>query len=641
MEVQTPIKQISAEDIAEQKIGKEQLVKFTSILQKYQSGKVHLERRVKDAEDWWKKRNSFQEQKTTDFAKSDVYHCESGWLHNIIVSKHADAMDAYPEPNILPREETDKPEAMKLKAIIPCILEQNKFEKTYSEAMWQKLKTGTGVYKVFWDAKKLNGLGDISIERVNLLDIFWQAGIQDIQKSKYVFHTELADKDELIEAYPELKDKNITSPFTATKFRYDDKVSTEDKVTMIEVYYKKWQNGKKVLHYCKYVGDFVLYATENETQPTMDAMGMQRPPLSERGLYDHGLYPFVFDPLFPIEGSPCGYGFVDTHENSQTVIDLMSTAILQNTMVGAVPRYFARMDGAVNEDEFLDLTKPIVHVNGNLGDDSLRVVDYKPLSGNYINVLTQMVDELRQTSGNTETANGTSTGGVTAGSAIVALQEASGKTSRDSTKSAYRAYEEIINIVIELIRQFYDMPRQFRIVGQLGEQLFVNYTNAGIQPQPQGSLYGMDMGFRLPVFDIKVTAQKRNPYTKLSQNELALQFYQLGFFNPQQTDQALATLDMMDFDGKESIQQKIASNGTLAQRLATYQQLALTLAGKYGDSQAINVISQDVNGTGMMPQAQASKSDIEEANEQLNPQSEDKHIEKARERSNQASQPNE
>ena len=640
MEIQTPNTQINSEDLTAQKIGKEQLVKFTSILQKYQSGKVHLERRVKDAEDWWKKRNSFQEQKTTDFAKSHVYHCESGWLHNIIVSKHADAMDAYPEPNILPREESDRAEAMKLKAIIPCILEQNKFEKTYSEAMWQKLKTGTGVYKVFWDAKKLNGLGDISIERVNLLDIFWQAGIQDIQKSKYVFHTELADKDELIEAYPELKDMNITSPFTATKFRYDDKVSTEDKVTMIEVYYKKWQNGKKVLHYCKYVGDYVLYATENETQPTMDAMGMQNPPLSERGLYDHGLYPFVFDPLFPIEGSPCGYGFVDTHENSQTVIDLMSTAILQNTMVGAVPRYFARMDGAVNEEEFLDLTKPIVHVNGNLGDDSLRVVDYKPLSGNYINVLESVVDELRQTSGNTETANGTSTGGVTAGSAIVALQEASGKTSRDSTKSAYRAYEEIINIVIELIRQFYDMPRQFRIVGQLGEQMFVNYTNAGIQPQPQGSLYGMDMGFRLPVFDIKVSAQKRNPYTKLSQNELALQFYQLGFFNPQQTDQALATLDMMDFDGKESIQQKIASNGTLAQRLATYQQLALTLAGKYGDSQAIQVIAQDVDG-GQMQMPNMTKGKAEEASEQLNPQKEDKHIEKARERSNQASQPNE
>ena len=46
----------------------------------------------------------------------------SGWLHNVIVSKHADAIEAYPEPNILPREESDRAEAKVLSAIIPCVL---------------------------------------------------------------------------------------------------------------------------------------------------------------------------------------------------------------------------------------------------------------------------------------------------------------------------------------------------------------------------------------------------------------------------------------------------------------------------------------------------------------------------------------
>ena len=73
-----------------------------------------------------------------------------------------------------------------------------------------------------------------------------------------------------------------------------------------------------------------------------------------------------------------------------------------------------------------------------------------------------------------------------------------------------------------------------------------------MQLQDQGTAFGQDGGFRLPVFDIKVTAQKKNVYTKVSQNELALQFFQLGFFNPQMTDQTLMCLEMMDFDGKDA-----------------------------------------------------------------------------------------
>jgi hypothetical protein len=122
-----------------------------------------------------------------------------------------------------------------LSDIIPCILEQNHFEATYNEAMWRKMKTGTAVYKVVWDKNKLNGLGDIGVECVNVLNLFWEPGIIDIQKSRYVFHTELWDKDLLQERYPEeLKDGLKGNDFIASKFLYDDKVDTENKATVIE-----------------------------------------------------------------------------------------------------------------------------------------------------------------------------------------------------------------------------------------------------------------------------------------------------------------------------------------------------------------------------------------------------------------------
>ena len=527
-----------------------------STLRAYKAGKTRTEQRIVASENWWKLRNQSHPEGEQEFCS------RSGWLHNVIVSKHADAMAAYPEPAILPREPDDRPQAQILSAILPCVLEQNRFEQTYSDAMWQKLKTGTGVYKVVWDADKLGGLGDISVGRVNLLNLYWEPGITDIQASRYLFHTELCDRELLRQAYPQLQTKLKGNTFLSTRFLYDDAVDTGSKATVVEVYYRS--GGK--LHYCKFVEDTVLYATEND------------PALAQRGLYDHGQYPYIFDALFPIEGSPCGYGFVDLCRNPQTEIDLLKTAFLRNARAGAVPRFFSRTDGNINEEEFLDLSRSVVHVAGNVDEASIRRIEHNSLDGNYLGVLDRTIDELRQTSGNTETSTGTVSSGVTAAAAIAALQEASGKGSRDATQASYRAYSRMIELCIELIRQFYTLPRQFRITGQQGAEEFVSYTNQALQPQPQGNAFGQELGMRKPVFDIRVSAQKHSAYTRMTQNELALQFFQLGFFNPQLTQQALLCLDMMDFDGKEEIRRRVARGDASRQKLAGALQLAAELS---------------------------------------------------------------
>ena len=164
--------------------------------------------------------------------------------------------------------------------------------------MWQKLKTGTGVYKVDWDPEKLNGLGDIAIERVDLLNLFWEPGTEDIQNSPYFFHTRLENNRELEETYPQLKGQLKGTGFLASRFLYDDAVSTEGKSTVVDVYYKRKEQGRSVLHYCKYVGDTVLYSTENiKLLRLRSAQGEETEalPAGGGGLYEHGLYPFVFD----------------------------------------------------------------------------------------------------------------------------------------------------------------------------------------------------------------------------------------------------------------------------------------------------------------------------------------------------------
>ena len=543
------------------------LQEFTRLLHRYKAGKASIEKRAVAAENWWKLRNSAEERKVSE--GTGGFQAVSGWLHNVIVSKHADAMEAYPEPVILPRESEDRREAMVLGRIIPVILELNGFEQTYDQCMWQKLKTGTGVYKVFWDAEKSGGLGDIAIERVDLLNVFWEPGLRDIQKSPCFFHTSLEDNELLEQMYPQLRAKLKSPGFTATSFIYDDSVSTESRSTVIEVYYKRRSGGKNILHYCKYVGDTVLFSTENQ------------PDDYPKGLYEHGLYPFVFDSLFPVEGSPCGYGYIDLCRNAQTQIDMMQTAFIKNVMVGAVPRYFQRMDGAVNEEEFLNLSNPIIHVSGNLGEDSLRTVDYKPLSGSYLDMRQSVINELRETSGNTETSVGISSSGVTAASAIAALQEASGKGSRDATRASYRVYSQIVSLCIELIRQFYSLPRQFRITGDMGVEDFISYSNENLRPQDMGELGDVKLGLRLPLFDIKVMAQKKSGYSRLTQNELALQFFKLGFFKDEQADAALRCMSMMDFEGRDELMQLVKRSRQQSVQMELFRSYALAMTEKY------------------------------------------------------------
>ena len=547
------------------KISVDTLRKGDEILRKYKTGKKTLEDKIVKNERWWKIRH--WEMLSNEDNRDDPKPA-SAWLFNTIISKHADYMDSYPTADILPREQGDVDEAKRLSSIIPVVLQQNEFRQIYSEEVWYKLKHGTGVYGVFWDGSKLNGLGDIQIESMDILSMFWEPGITDIQESRNLFTVELVDNDILREKYPQVTDKLSKSSDTLVKkYWHDDSIDTTNKSAVIDWYYHKTINGKKTLQYIKYTNDIVLYATEED------------PNLAERGLYDHGKYPFVFDVLFPEVDMPCGFGFVDVCKNAQTTIDIYNNCFEKNLQFAASPRYMCRNDGGINEEEFSNPNNLLVHTNGNLGEDSIKpIVAPTLVNSNYLNLLDQKINEMKETAGNRDATTGGTQAGVTAASAIAAMQESAGKTSRDQISSSYDAYKKVVDIVIELIRQFYDMPRQFRIIGEQGQQEFTTYTNMGLQPQYQGLEFGVDMGYRLPVFDIEVKTEKESAYTQMSQNELALDFYNRGFFNPQFSDQALACIDMMEFKGKNMMIDKIQQNGGMYQQLMQVEQMLLQMA---------------------------------------------------------------
>ena len=572
------------------KIGAEELRRANGILKKYKEGKTRLEQRIIDNEQFWKLRHWEQMEKEGQGGNSGDPQPASGWLVNCILSKHADAMDCYPAPTVLPREPDDRQEAQRLSRILPVVLKKNQFKRTYSSAWWYKLKSGCAVYGVFWDGTKLGGLGDISVKRMDLLNLFWEPGVTDIQDSAHFFSTELVDNDKLLAEYPQLEGKLGRGNFTLSRYLYDDTVDTSNKSLVVDWYYHTNMEGRKVLQYCKYAGETVLYATENDTvQPTeTQLMGADEngrpvmgqvpcgPSMAQRGWYDHGKYPFVFDVLFPEEGTPCGYGYIDLCKSPQKQIDLMNQAILKNTLANATPRFFIRSDGAVNENEYADWTRPFVHTNGNLGSDSIAPIRAGSLDSVYVAILNNKIGEMKETAGNRDVANGGTASGVTAGTAIAALQESSGKLSRNMIDDGYEAFADVVTLCIELIRQFYELPRQFRLLGAMGTEEFVSYDHSGLQPRVMDD--GVTVSSRVPEFDLEIGAERESPYRTAEANQLALQLFQMGFFRDDLADQALRCLELMEFKNKDQLARVISGGQTQARQIAALRQQLLQLA---------------------------------------------------------------
>ena len=552
------------EDNLEEVIGTEEVAKAAQLLQRYKSGKAALDTRIVDNELWFRMRhwknykNEMMEGKPTP---------ASGWLFNSIANKHADAMDNYPEPNVLPRSADDEKTAKVLSKVLPVVLEQADYEQTYSDTWWRKLKQGTGVKGVFWDPAKRSGLGDITIQSMDILMLYWEPGVMDVQESANLFSLRLEDNDQLKARWPQL-DGHTGSTLEVAKYVHDEHIDTTDKSVVVDWYYKKARpEGEPLLHYCKFCNGVVLYASENDPQ------------YADRGFYDHGLYPFVFDPLFMEEDSPAGFGYIDVMKDTQTAIDEMNHAMDENIKLAAKPRFLLSDAAGVNEEELADWSRDIVHVAGTLRDGSLTPLQTAGLQGNCISYRDARVAELKEISGNRDVSQGGTTSGLTAASAIAALQEAGSKLSRDMLKSAYRAFAKECYLIIELMRQFYDEERVYRITGPTGQTEFVPFSGQQLRAKPGGMVGGVEMGAHEPVFDITVSAAKKSTFNRLSQNETAKECYQLGFFAPANADAALAALDMMDFEGIEKVRERVQQNGTLYQQLQQAMEQVQKLAG--------------------------------------------------------------
>ena len=211
-------------------IGAEEVARAEQILQKYKVGKAALDQRLVDNELWFRMGHWKNYQNPMMEGKPQP---SSGWLFNSIANKHADAMDNYPAPNVLPRAPDDEQTARVLSSVLPVVLEQADYEQVYSDTWWRKLKQGTGVKGVFWDPEQRGGAGEITVRPMNLLMLYWEPGVDDIQASPNFFSLSLEDTDQLTERWPQLEGHS-TSALEVPHYLHDGGLDTNGKSVVVD-----------------------------------------------------------------------------------------------------------------------------------------------------------------------------------------------------------------------------------------------------------------------------------------------------------------------------------------------------------------------------------------------------------------------
>lgn len=542
-------------------IGQEEIMKAKGLMKEYFNAKRLFDIRYRENFDMYNLMYN-------DRAAADMVMDEQGQLRrsliqrkigaqtlNVILNKHADAMDNYPEPVFLPRSADDEKTAAMLNAVVPCILERNGFEKTYSDAWTDKLVGGADCVAVLWDPERENGLGDIAVRRVNLLCMAWAPFVEDIQDSPNLFLVDYEDVEAVKETYPQLEAVSAEDLGIEKHTTYHSEDETKNKAAVVDWYYKK--DG--VLHFCKFVGNELIFASENE------------PKQYPHGYYAHGMYPYVPGPLFSLRRTPVGFGFVDICRPMQLQLDDLKHDIMKNIKVNSQTRNIVSDRLCVNLADLADLNKEFILAE-NMGDvnAAIRPLETKDIAPGALSMYQACTEEIKSTTGTNDPSNGAGAAGVTSGNAIAALQEAGGKISRDINKGGFREFRQICTLILELIREFYNPARWFRIVGEENKTEYVAFDNAGLQPQPVQADGAEEDFERLPVFDIEVKAQRSNPFTTAANNQMMIDMFRMGAFAPENAEAALAMLECMSFEGKDKLLDMIRKN---SQMLGALQQM--------------------------------------------------------------------
>ncbi len=444
-------------------------------------------------------------------------------IQSTIENVRADLVDQYPEAIIT----ADSPEHAEIAEVLTGAVRENHircgYAEEYAKLTHDLLVGGYMVQEAGFDCSLSCGLGGAFIREVDPRSIMFDPLCADIGDGRAVFKFAPYPRAWFRQHYPE-KEGEMQADGLLLKPVRDSllTVSEKDSIMLIECWLREYhpETGRHTLRMVKLAGGVLL-----------EDSAAQRP----EGYYAHGEYPFVVTALYPRRGSCLGFGLADMFENQQLYSDKLDQIVLKNALMASRNKLLVTSASGFDADDLRDWSKE-VHRGENL--NGITWFPTAPLPGYILDYIRSMRNGIKEESGANDFSRGMPAGGVTAASAIAALQEMSGKRSRMAARAIHAAFERAVRLEIEVEREYCIFPRKVRL------------KNRTDTLSAKRLMQKSELGNDLPLeFTVSVKAQRDNRFSVAAHNELMLGMLKLGMIT------ADVALDMMIFDGKEQVQE--------------------------------------------------------------------------------------
>jgi hypothetical protein len=478
-------------------------------------------------------------------------------LTSTVENIKADLSDEYPEAVITPDATTEEGVVL-AKVLTPYIrqeLEICGFERDYDDITQDLVQDGWACMEIGWDPLLNNGIGGSFIRYIMNKNFMCDPLVSDIQNGRACFKIDKLPKDYFKQHYPDLYpdmngDGDMKLDDSFDNFNATNKTTKQgNSFRFLEAWFRFYDpdTDSYKIHFATVAGHKVL---ENSAVDYPN------------GYYRHGMYPFELARLYRQKGSALGIGVMDLFKDAQRYSDKLDGILMENALRASRPRLAINPD-MVDVDEARDFSKEVIEVNNGMIGQACQWFETSPLPSYIMNYIQLIRDGIKQESGANDQSRGQTGGGVTAASAITALQEASTKRSRLEARALHYAFKRAVSMQIAVLRDKADVTRTICVT--LG-------GNMVPLPFDKRSLVLLTDGVETPIdFLVSIKTARQTKYSKMSHNELWLQM--MGYLR----DSADPTimLEGLDFDEKEHLLDCVrrAQNGGMLNLQKQMQQL--------------------------------------------------------------------
>lgn len=387
----------------------------------------------------------------------------------ILNSQYSDILDKPLNTSAMGREPGDHMYADDVQHGIDFVLDKNEFQIKLEISEHDRLELGTTVVKEYFDPEALNGRGLPCFEIVSPANFFpdpkWTAAV-NLQDCEFIIHAVPRSLSYIRRMFPKLGKyikRETTYPYDPTldidTTRTDEvEVDTSQKALLVECYMK----DEKGDIYCVHVANHIVL--EDSRDSGIFGKKLQR----------RNLFPFVAIICYPRRGTGWGMGDVEYLIPTQDLINDMDDQIRMTARSMGNPQIAIGIGAGKGFDHrkwtnMPGLRIPLRDVN------SFKIVPPVPVSPDVINRREKAFEEANIISGRPDVNRGDTPGnGVTAASAIIALQQAGQKTVVHKTQQLKLGWSKVLELLYDDMIMHWDEGMWIRINGSEPDFKFID-----------------------------------------------------------------------------------------------------------------------------------------------------------------------